>query len=149
MNKSLYLINDFAMTQREKIIAELVRRLNAAFPSVLITRGFMQPAPNVFPSICIVEGEEKVENPSRMVYESDLQVKIYYFIAEQDLTQIYPKGNDGLTAIRMAVDTDVTFANLVINYGIIFTEIFQEFQGIIQIQTIYHFRYLEPKILQI
>jgi len=133
------------MTKRQGIIDELENRLKTALSDISIQRGFGQPIPKDYPSIFIIEGVEKVTEPSLGMYSRDLLALIHYFIQSDEET-MYEDANTALIDIQEAVDIDYDFAGLSINYGIIETQIIPQGDRAVII-TAYHFRFLEQKIL--
>ncbi|MBF0472765.1 MAG: hypothetical protein HQK91_14985 [Nitrospirae bacterium] len=149
--KGFYTLNYIEGTQRQKIIAELAKRLREGLPLMPIHYGFWQPQNPIYPSLYIVPSIEKFETISDAAYERDLTVLIYYFLAAQSMDLIYHASEDALIAIQTSVDTDLYFGNgeenLCGKYGLVQTEILPEVNYKAVVSAVYHFKYVESKFI--
>jgi hypothetical protein len=105
--------------RRQEIIAEMIRRLSAAF-SCEIKRGFGGMNVGTFPAVYIFEDDENTLDAAsnaipvarhRGVYNRDLPLVIEYFRKGRSMTDLYESGNEMLAELAQAIELDKYFAN--------------------------------------
>lgn len=103
-----------AETQREKIIAELERRLEtirdpATGKKTLVERGYAGVDIDKLPKIIIFEDEETIVESKRGLYQKTLPLWIEFFRNVNEPRQIYIQGNRMFAEVRRAVELDERF----------------------------------------
>ena len=99
----------------ERVVAELIDRLRAAYPRTPIQRGFLGTEVTTFPSIYLMEDEEESDlefTKRRGLYVREARVGISYFLkGPTDPNGVYEKANKELYDLYGAVETDEYFNN--------------------------------------
>lgn len=100
------------ITKRERIIAELMRRLRAAFPRMVVERGFFKPQVDVFPSIYVLEDKgSKSRHPQkrRGLYVVEFTVSVSQWYAGIVHKDAFTKGNEYLAQLTRVIECDELF----------------------------------------
>lgn len=132
----------------EKIVAELLRRIKAAFPRVFIQRGFFGDENTIWPAIYIdddVENSELDRTRKRGMYDRKASVTVsYFFKGPTNMETAKATANLEKAKLCNALELDDTFAGLCTHYGEVeCNKIFYKTNGI-QVAVEYVFEYSEP-----
>lgn len=132
-----------SIAKREKIMVELHRRLSLAFPASKIDRGFREEAVTTYDHFYMMDMPEALTwgAPARRgMYEVVLPVSISYWI-QADPKEIYKIGNELLEQIRLAIELDENFSNMVLSYHLDEGALIWYDEGVLDVELMFGFEY--------
>jgi len=135
------------VSKREKIVAEMRRRLALAYPTSQIDRGFSGESITTYDRFFVIdlpEGLEMTEN-GRGMYKCSFPVSVSYWI-QCDPAEMFTIGNDHLERIRLAVELDERFAgtdrkDLCLSYRLDEASMLWYDEGVLDVELLFMFEY--------
>lgn len=150
-------------TKREKIVAELVRRLEEGIPlhpstrkKTLVERGYDGIDVNQLPKIVVFEDTEEITEVKRGLYQKTLPFQLEYFRSLSSEREIFEQGNRMIAEVVQALELDELFhagampgtpgrtgSGLVRSYGLVRNDIIELTEHRALVLVWYEFIYWE------
>ena len=135
------------VSKREKIVAELRRRLAQAYPTSQIDRGFSGESITTYDRFFVIDLPESLEMlpQGRGLYKCSFPVSISYWV-QCDPKEMFTIGNDQLERIRLAIELDERFAgadmkDLCLSYRLDEGALLWYDEGVLDVELLFMFEY--------
>lgn len=150
-------------TKREKIVAEILRRLDIGIPlhpssrdKILVERGYDGIDINQMPKIVVFEDTETIIEAQRGLYQKTLPIQMEYFRSLSSEREIFIQGNRMIAEVTQALELDELFhtgavvncpsrtgSGLVRSYGLVRNDIIELTDHRALVLVWYEFTYWE------
>jgi len=137
------------VSQRERIISELRRRLALVFPAAQIDRGFAGESVSTYDHFYLIDLPESLElsERGRGQYRCTFPISLSYWI-QCDPKEMFTIGNDLMERIRLAIELDERFAGpdgkgLCISYRLDEGAMLWYDEGVLDVELMFMFEYVK------